>query len=182
MVYVNQLKTCCFIGDYLQFSSTKANVQYPYKIELKAVFRERIIHLIEDLSVTHFMCGMELGIEQYAAEIILDLKKLYPQIKLEGVLPFETHAAEWLEYDRDRYFSIMKRIDKETLLQYHYSKDCMRKRDLYMISKSKYIITVSHGADKRIDNLISQSQSTGRVVYVMDLQTPDIKPNIRICR
>ncbi len=58
----------------------------------------------------------------------------------------------------------------------------MRKRDLYMISKSKYIITVSHGADKRIDNLISQSQSTGRVVYVMDLQTPDIKPNIRICR
>ena len=40
-------------------------------------------YLIEKENVTHFISGMAIGIDMYAAEIVLDLKKSYPGITLE---------------------------------------------------------------------------------------------------
>ncbi|KUO71476.1 MAG: hypothetical protein APF81_26225 [Desulfosporosinus sp. BRH_c37] len=43
-------------------------------------------------------------------------------------------AANWTIAQRDRYFSIAERCDKETLLQRHYSMDIIRKKKEYMES------------------------------------------------
>lgn len=180
---VKQLKTCCFICDSINNKLLQFEENNPYCTKFKLQLRERIILLIEDLSVTHFISGMNIGIEQYAAEVILDLKSLYPQITLEGVLPFENQAVNWTEYQRDKYFFIMKESDKETLLQYRYTNDCMGNSDLYMVSKSKFIITVCNKSKtSRIGKLISYAKSTGKVVFIIDSDTLDIKPNIRICK
>ena len=177
---MKQLKTCCFISNYsqdLQFEFEEIN-QY-YKV-LKVKFKRLITFLIEDLSVTNFISGMDLGLEQYAAEIVLDFKKIYPKIVLEGVLPFETQALKWTEFQRNGYYSIMKRCDKETLMQYHYTLDCMWKRDRYMINKSKFVIIAYNGDTSRIDKLILYARSIGKVVFIIDLATLDITPNLRI--
>ena len=42
--------------------------------DLKETLKEQIINLIEAENVTHFITGMALGIDLYAAEIVLDLK------------------------------------------------------------------------------------------------------------
>ena len=57
------------------------------------------------------------GVDMYAAEIVLELKKQDPQITLECAIPYERQAVRWPEALRNRYFSIAERCDQETMLQ-----------------------------------------------------------------
>ena len=52
---------------------------------------------------------MAIGIDMYAAEIVLDLKKSYPGITLESAIPCETQPVKWSEALRERYYTIAAR-------------------------------------------------------------------------
>ena len=60
---------------------------------LKEKLRSLIIRMIEEEGVTHFISGMAQGVDMYAAEIVLELKKQYPQITLECAIPYERQAV-----------------------------------------------------------------------------------------
>lgn len=181
MKYFNNFNTCCFIGGSIdsKLFDFKDDNQY-FKI-FTARNKEKITNLIENFSVKYFISGMELGFEQYAAETVLELKHRYPEIQLECVLPYETQSINWTESQRDKYYSIIERSDREVLLQYHYSNDSMRKRDFYMINKSKYIIVCKNGTSTS-DNLIRYAKSIERIVFTADPGTLKITPGIKICK
>ncbi len=83
--------------------------------ELKEALKEQIINLIEAEDVTHFITGMALGVDLYAAEIVLDLKACYPNITLESAIPCETQAVKWSMAQRERYYDIAAQCDKKTM-------------------------------------------------------------------
>lgn len=178
---MKQSRTCCFIEDYTQNYFTKTADKNHNFIKQKTKLKEVIISLVEDFSVNHFISGMELGLEQFFAESILELKTKFPGIFLEGVIPYENQVINWTECQRDKYYSIMQKIDKEVLIQYHYSQDCMRNRNLYMINKSKYIILCTDNTSK-IKSINTYARSIGKAVFVMDGEILNKIPNIRICR
>ena len=98
------MKTCAFTGH------RPKGLSYPESAgrcaALKEKLRSLIIRMIEEEGVTHFISGMAQGVDMYAAEIVLELKKQDPQITLECAIPYERQAAYWSESLRDRYFSI----------------------------------------------------------------------------
>lgn len=67
---------------------------------------------------------MALGVDLYAAEIVLNLKAKYPHITLESAIPCETQAVKWSVAARERYYNIAAKCDKETMLQREYTSDC----------------------------------------------------------
>ena len=69
-------KTCCFTGHRPQSLPFGFNENNARCAALKKALREQIIYLIEKENVTHFISGMAIGIDMYAAEIVLDLKKV----------------------------------------------------------------------------------------------------------
>ena len=89
------MKSCAFTGHRPQ------NLPFGFReddercIALKETLKKQIISLITDENVTHFISGMALGVDMYAAEIVLELKKTYPGITLESAIPCETQAAKW---------------------------------------------------------------------------------------
>lgn len=85
------------------------------------------------------------SIDMYAAEIVLGLKSRYKGIILEIAIPCESQAEKWTEEQRDRYFDIASKCDKETLIQHHYTADCMHKRNRYMVDQADFIIAVWDG-------------------------------------
>ncbi len=174
------LNTCCFIDNYIYNYVFNPKEYNQYNIVFKSKFKEQIFHLIKDFSITHFISGMDIGIEQYITEVILEFKNIYPQITIEGVLPFERLPENWSEPQRDKYYSLMKKIDKETLLQYHYTNDCLWKQNLYMINNSKFILLFCNEVTYKTNKLVSYAKSIGRIVFIIDLATFEIKPNIRI--
>lgn len=77
------MKSCAFTGHRPQ------NLPFGFREDderctaLKETLKKQIISLITDENVTHFISGMALGVDMYAAEIVLELKKTYPGITLE---------------------------------------------------------------------------------------------------
>ena len=112
--------SCAFTGHRPQSLPFGFNETDSRCIALKRALHDQIINLIETNGVTHFISGMAIGVDMFAAEIVLGLKAIYPNITLECAFPCETQAAKWSENLRDRYFDIASKCDKETLIQHQY--------------------------------------------------------------
>ena len=110
---MRDVKTCAFTGHRPQSLPFGFNETDERCFALKARIRDEVRKLIEEEGVTHFISGMALGVDMYSAEIVLDLKKEYPQITLECAIPCENQSEKWREADRDRYFGLVEKCDKE---------------------------------------------------------------------
>lgn len=166
-----KMKKCAFTGHRPQSLPFGFNEVDERCIALKKLLREQIIQLIENEGVAHFISGMAIGVDMYAAEIVLGLKASYPGITLECAIPCETQAIKWTEEQRDRYFDIVSKCDKETLIQKHYTADCMHKRNQYMVDKADYIIAVWDGRPSGTGKTVQFAQRQGKPVIILNPKT-----------
>lgn len=95
-------KKCAFTGHRPQSLPFGFNEADERCIALKQKLRDEIIRQIEENGVTHFITGMAIGVDMFAAEIVLGLKSAYNGITLECAIPCETQAEKWSEALRDR--------------------------------------------------------------------------------
>ena len=93
----------------------------------------------------HFLCGMARGADFYFCEAVLDLRQRRPGVTLEAVIPCEEQAARWSERDRDRYYTLVASCDGETMVQRHYDKGCMLRRNRYLVDHAARLIAVYDG-------------------------------------
>lgn len=113
-------KTCCFTGHRPKSLPFGYDEGAEGCKRLKALLTESIEKQIIENGVTHFISGMAMGVDIYAAEAVLELKEKYPHITLECAIPCETQANRWSEGWRNRYFDIIYRSDDAQTLQTHY--------------------------------------------------------------
>ena len=121
--------TCCFTGHRPQ------KLPWGYDEEWEDCIRLKIklgceIEKLRKKGVTTFISGMAIGVDMWAAQIVLDLKLAYPQdtIELFAAIPFEGQANKWSSDYRERYFNILAQADGELTLHAHYTKSCMHER------------------------------------------------------
>ena len=149
------MKTCAFTGH------RPKGLGYPESdgrcAALKEKLRSLIVKLMEEEGVTHFISGMALGVDMYAAEIVLELKKQYPQITL------------------DRYFSIAEQCDQETMLQRQYTPDCLRKRNRYMVDHADIVLAVWNGSPSGTGQTVWYAGETGKPVWILRPDTLEVQ-------
>ena len=119
-------------------------------ISFKNDLKNKLTALIENEHVTKFISGITPGTDMYASEIILELKKTYPFLSLESVISFEEEAVKWSESFRNRYFSVLQGCSVETVLQKHFSSDCLCKKNSYIINSSDIILSFTCKDSKHI--------------------------------
>ena len=119
--------------------------------------------------------GMAQGVDMYAAEIVLELKKQDPQITLECAIPYERQAVRWPEALRNRYFSIAERCDRETMLQRQYTPDCLRKRNRYMVAHADIVLAVWNGSPSGTGQTVWYARETGKPVWIIRPDTLEVK-------
>lgn len=116
-----------------------------------AVLKKRLYDAAESACAEgyrHFICGMARGADFYFAEAVLALRRQHSDAALEAARPCETQANSWPEADRRRYQAILDQCDLETLVQHHYDRGCMMRRNRYMVDRSSRIIAVYDGVPK----------------------------------
>ena len=160
-------KACAFTGHRPEKLPFGENEQDKRCIDLKATLRAEIEKLIEE-GVTHFLCGMARGVDTFAAETVLSLKEQYPEITLECAIPCETQAEKWNEQQRDRYFGIVEKCDKETMLQNRYTPDCMFKRNRYMVYNCDVLIAVWDGRPSGTSKTVEYAKELGKEIIVIN--------------
>lgn len=173
-----KVKKCAFTGHRPQSLPFGFNETDERCIALKQTLRAEIIKLIEDEGVTHFISGMAIGVDMYAAEIVLGLKSSYDSIILESAIPCETQAAKWTEEQRNRYFEIAEKCDKETLIQQHYTADCMHKRNRYMVDQADVIIAVWDGRPSGTGKTVQYAQRQGKPIRVINPKTLSVEKEV----
>ncbi len=167
------MKTCCFTGHRPQKLGYGENsIQCD---ELKNKLSELIRELIEKEGVTHFISGVALGVDTYAAEIVLSLKAQYTYITLECAIPCETQAIRWNERDRDIYYDILSKCDKETLLQQKYTADCMQRRNEYMVDNSDFVIAVWNGQPSGTGNAFKYARKSNKRILLVEPKDSSVK-------
>lgn len=166
-----KIKKCAFSGHRPQKLPFGLNEEDERCVALKQKLREEIIRQIEVNGETHFITGMALGVDMYAAEIVLGLKSSYNGITLESAIPCETQAEKWTEAQRDRYYEIAAQCDEETMLQHQYTPDCMQKRNRYMVDEADYIIAVWDGRPSGTSKTVQYAQRQGKPVTVINPRT-----------
>jgi uncharacterized phage-like protein YoqJ len=114
---------------------------------LKLVMTQQIRLLIES-GVSIFYTGMALGVDQWGAEIVLDIKRQFPHVQLVAVLPCETQAVKWSPEQRERYFNTLPECDDVITLYGHYTPECMLERNRYMVDHAEYLLAVYDGSPK----------------------------------
>lgn len=101
---MKELKTKCVIAGHSKAELPhEGDEKHPDIIALKENIKKKLIELIEDGN-SFFYCGMELGVELWSGEILIDLKKDNPHFTITSVIVSEKRAEFWSEEDRERYF------------------------------------------------------------------------------
>lgn len=106
------------------------------------------VNLLIDSNISLFYTGMALGVDQWGAEIVLDMKRQYPHIRLIAVVPCETQANKWSAEQRERYFNTLAVCDEVITLYARYTPQCMLERNRYMVDHANYLLAVCDGSAK----------------------------------
>lgn len=161
--------TCCFTGhrpDKLPWGEDEAD---PRCFDLKV----RIAAALEDAyekGMRHFICGMARGADFYFCEAALALRDANPGVTVEAAIPCEEQAAKWSERDRDRYFALISACDYETMVQHHYDKGCMLRRNRYMVDRSAMLIAAHNGMLGGTMYTLTYAMKKGLEIVILDIE------------
>lgn len=138
----------------------------PMCVQLKERLANIIRKLIED-GADEFYSGMALGVDMWAAEIVLELKKDYPNIKLTAVIPCPEQADRWSAEHRERYQSILERCDKTITTSPSYTKGCMMKRNRALVELCDILVAVFDGSKGGTMQTVNYAKSKKRKIEML---------------
>lgn len=75
---------------------------------------------------------------------------------------------KWNERDRDIYYDLLTKCDKEILLQRKYTSDCMQKRNEYMVDNSDYVIAVWNCQPSGTGNTVKYAQKSKKRFFLVE--------------
>ncbi len=121
------VRTVCFTGH--RRISHEATERLPELLE------GTIAELCER-GATTFRTGGAMGFDTLAALAVLEMKKEFPRIRLELVLPCRDQTKDWDETGKQIYHYIMQKADTYRFLFDAYFEGCMLERDRQLVEGS----------------------------------------------
>lgn len=113
-------------------------------VELKQrLFKE--IDKLRGSGANVFCTGMAQGVDTWCAEIVLELQREYPEVKLWAVVPCREQDSMWSSEDKQRYRSILGRCEKVLCVSEEYTKQCMHKRNRALVDLCDILVAVYDG-------------------------------------
>ncbi len=137
-------------------------------VALKQTLVEQIGKLV-DAGYTDFFSGMAEGTDTWAALAVLALKKENPALKLHCILPCEGQADRWSASAQEVYFSILEQTDSVVYVGREYSKDCMLKRNRYLVDHAACLLAVYNGEKQGGTAMtVRYAQKLGREIIILN--------------
>ena len=140
----SEYRRCAFTGHRLQKMPFGFNEDDPRCIAFKAQLRAAIEDLIGH-GYAHFISGGALGMDMFAAEAVMDLKRDYPWVILEMAVPFEAQPAKWSQEYQNRYYRLMDDADIITCISRQYTKSCLFRRNRYLVDNADILLAAYDG-------------------------------------
>lgn len=168
------IKSCTFTGHRPIRFSFGYDEDDEKCTHLKLIIARQIYKLIEN-GVSVFYSGMAQGVALWGAEIVLSMKRQYPNIGLIAVLPCETQANKWSFEQREKYFNVLAKCDDVIILNAHYTPQCMLECNCYLIDHANYLLAVYDGGAKGgTANTIRYAREKKRKIIIICPDTHEV--------
>ena len=146
-------RRCCFTG------------HRPEKLHLSEKYvcnaLEREIRLAVSENFQTFITGMARGVDIWAAEIVLRLRKEGLPIHLIAASPFKVFEKNWTRDWQDRYVSIMQNAEIALFVSQCYDRRCFQRRNEWLVDHSARVIAVYNGEKGGTKNTIEYAEQNG---------------------
>lgn len=140
----------------------------PLRMQQSLLYRE-IESAMQD-GARSFYTGMARGVDLWAADIILHLRKQYPAVNLICVLPFADRIRSVSGAERFHVNSIMQAADQVIPLSEHYYRGCYHDRNAYMIQHSKRLIALVADIRSGTGQTVHMAERAGLELRVLSIQ------------
>ena len=82
---------------------------------IKKALEKRLVALLDE-GLEWVIISGQLGIETWAAEVVIDLKKEYTDLKYAVITPFTDQEKNWNDMKKEKYHTIVAKADYHTSL------------------------------------------------------------------
>jgi uncharacterized phage-like protein YoqJ len=124
-----------------------------------AVTRE-IRRALEDVNPTEAISGMALGVDQWAAQICIDMN-----IPFIAAVPFEGQESVWPEESKKTYKNLLDKAQRIVVVcEGKYAAWKMQKRNEWMVDNSDVLIAVWDGESGGTANCVAYAESVGKKI------------------
>ena len=115
----------------------------------------------------NFYCGMAMGFDLIAAEVVLDAKKFYPHVKLIACVPCPDQQRSYPEEEKKKYERLLPLCDKVEILSDHYYRGCMLARDRFMVDNCSCVLAYMDRNDGGTAYTVRYAKSKNKQIYIM---------------
>lgn len=149
----NKDNHCCFTGHRPE----KLNISEENIRKLL----EKEIDLVINNKYDTFITGMAMGVDIWAAEIVLKKKVQYPYLHLICAIPHPGFERRRSLDDKETYKNILKDADIVKMVSDHYFSGCYQVCNRWMVDHSSYVIAVWNGKPSGTKNTICYAKRKG---------------------
>lgn len=136
---------CTIIGDKPSEFPFRYNENAPLCCDIKQAMQKEFIRLYNE-GVHTFLLGGAVGVDTWAAEILLDMRKQeeYQDLILKLVISYPGQPERYTHNQKKRYRRIWERCKKEdrVVISDSYSPDVYKKRNYFMVDNSHFLLAV----------------------------------------
>ena len=132
-------KTCCVSGH--------RDIPADETAPVKEALRQEIEKAVND-GFTAFLSGFADGVDQYFAEIILELQDENPNLKLIAVLPYQKRMDSLCQKEHTN--ALLDACAEVIVIQEEYRPNVYAKCNRYMVEHSDRVIAVYDGREKAV--------------------------------
>lgn len=130
---------------------------------IREMLKNAVAEAVDD-GYTVFITGMARGVDIWAADIVLEMKRLYKNIELICALPMPGFERRRTAEEQRRYRQIISEADKVITVSQHYSRHSFQLRNEYMVDNSSRLIAVYNGSAGGTRNTIRYAVRKGKKV------------------
>lgn len=124
-------QSCCFTG-HRKLSTEEI-----------PTIKKRLLEEVENLvnqGVYCFLAGGAIGFDTLAAQCVLELKEIYPNIQLHLILPFKKQSSSPGAENTTAFDEIYSKAQNIQYISDHYYNGCMQARNRHLVDHSRYCI------------------------------------------
>jgi len=135
--------SCAITGHNPQRFKFKYNEEAPLCRSIKTAITEQIKTLYSK-GVRLFYIGCAVGVDTWAAKIIIELKQQadFSDIELFCAIPFPDHTEKFTAGQKKRYEEILSRCTHKEIINNHYSPVAYKRLNYFLVDKTQYLIAV----------------------------------------
>ena len=159
---MNMKKSCCFTGHRPEKLGVPAEIVIR---ELKEAIDESISNGFHT-----FITGMAQGVDIWAAEYVLQVKKNHPELKLICAVPYAGFEKSWEITWKEKYNHVIEEADEVHYISEHYHRGAFQLRNIWMVDHSTKIIAGFTGASGGTKNTLNYAKRNGNVeIHLLNL-------------